>query len=233
MAMDQETARLILSGDLSDISLFDIKEAVAAADDAALESKVNAYLDSLRQEAYKLEITDAVELANGLRDYTALNARERSDAENAVSGAADSLLSVFDFLPKGISEYAKSSGLLSGESLSSELMGKITTVGELESQIVSPVVTTLLNILCFAVIAIVCLILLKILSRFLAKLVTATKIAKKLDSSLGAVFGLLKGIIYVFIIAAVVNVVSCASPSFAEYAANSYICSFASKIIGL
>lgn len=85
MAMDQETARLILSGDLSDISLFDIKEAVAAADDAALESKVNAYLDSLRQEAYKLEITDAVELANGLRDYTALNARERSDAENAVS----------------------------------------------------------------------------------------------------------------------------------------------------
>ena len=40
MAMDQETARLILSGDLSDISLFDIKEAVAAADDAALESKV-------------------------------------------------------------------------------------------------------------------------------------------------------------------------------------------------
>ena len=35
MAMDQETARLILSGDLSDISLFDIKEAVAAADDAA------------------------------------------------------------------------------------------------------------------------------------------------------------------------------------------------------
>lgn len=156
-----------------------------------------------------------------------------ADAENAVSGAADSLLSVFDFLPKGISEYAKSSGLLNGETLSSELMGKITTVGELESQIVSPVVTTLLNILCFAVIAIVCLILLKILSRFLAKLVTASKIAKKLDSSLGAVFGLLKGLIYVFIIAAVVNVVSCASPSFAEYAANSYICSFASKIIGL
>ena len=92
MAMDQETARLILSGDLSDISLFDIKEAVAAADDAALESKVNAYLDSLRQEAYKLEITDAVELANGLRDYTALNAAERSDAGNAVSARISAIV---------------------------------------------------------------------------------------------------------------------------------------------
>lgn len=103
--MDQETARLILSGDLSDISLFDIKEAVAVVDDADLESKVNAYLDSLREQDYKLEITDAVELANGLKDYTALKGEERAGSEKAVTARITAVVDAANDQLKNIDEF--------------------------------------------------------------------------------------------------------------------------------
>lgn len=154
-------------------------------------------------------------------------------AESAVEQAANSVFSFFDFLPEGVMNYAKSAGFLDSEAMFSNLTGKIATVADLESKIVSPVVIALLNILCFAVIAFVLLIVLKIVARLLAKLVTTAKIAKKLDSILGAAFGLVKGIIYVFIIAAILSVLSCSVPTLASYAADSYICAFASKLIGL
>lgn len=156
-----------------------------------------------------------------------------AQTQNAIGDAASGILSVFDFLPKGVLEYANASGVFDSDSIASAVMGKITTVAELEAKIVAPAVTSLLNILCFAVIAVVLLVVLKIIARFLAKIITTAKIAKKLDASLGAVFGLVKGCIYVFIIAALVSVVACSSPSLASYAADSYICSAASTLIGL
>lgn len=152
--------------------------------------------------------------------------------ENTISDALSNVTSAFDFLPQGIMSYIESSGYLDSDALASGIMNEITTVAQLESQIVAPVVTAILNLLCFAVLSIVLLIVLKIAGRFISKIIKAVKIADKLDSILGAVFGLVKGALYVFIIAAVISVVSFASETLASHAANSYICSFVSGLIG-
>lgn len=153
--------------------------------------------------------------------------------QNAIGNAANGILSVFDFLPKGVLEYANASGVINSDYVASAVMEKITTVAELEENIIAPVVISLLNILCFAIIAVALLVAFKIIARFLAKIITTAKIAKKLDTSLGAVCGLVKGCIYVFIIASLVSVIACSSPSLASYAADSYVCAAASKLIGL
>lgn len=156
-----------------------------------------------------------------------------SDAENAASQAADSIASVFDFLPDGVLEYADSIGLLSSDNFSPDFLSGITTVEALESDVVYPVVTALLNIVCFAVIAIVLVIVLRVVGKLFSKLVNSSKIAKGLDSLLGAVFGILKGGLYALIIASVISIAACSSEALAEYAADSYICAIASKIIFL
>ncbi len=152
--------------------------------------------------------------------------------ESSISEALSNVTAVFDFLPEGILSFIDSAGYLDTDAMASGLMNSITTVSELEAQIVSPVVTGVLNLLCFAVFSIVLLIVLRIVGRFIAKLITSVKIADKLDGILGAVLGLVKGVIYVFVIAAVISVVSFSSETLAAYTADSYICSFVSGIIG-
>ena len=152
--------------------------------------------------------------------------------ENGISDALSNVTSIFDFLPDGIMSYINSAGYLDSDALASGIMSNITTVSQLESQLVAPIVTAILNILCFGVLSIVLLIVFRIVGRLVAKLITSAKIAEKLDSILGAVFGLVKGLIYVFIIAAVISVVSFSSETLAAYAADSYICSFVAGIIG-
>lgn len=152
--------------------------------------------------------------------------------ENGISDALSNIVSAFDFLPEGVLSFVKSSGYTDTDALASDILSSITTVSQLESQIVAPVVTAIINIICFAVLSIVLLIGLKIAGRFVAKLIKSVKIAGKLDSALGGVFGLLKGGLYTFIIAAIINVVSFASETLATYAADSHICSFVASIIG-
>lgn len=153
--------------------------------------------------------------------------------ENTIADALSNLSSFFSFLPKGVLEYADSAGYLDSQAISSEVMSRVTTVGELESQIVSPVMHSLLNMVCFAVIAIVLLILLRIAGRLLSRLVKSSKIAKSLDTGLGALFGVLKGCLYVFILASLISVIACSSETLAPYAADSYVCSFVAKLVAL
>ena len=153
-------------------------------------------------------------------------------AENGISDALSNVTSVFDFLPDGIMSFINSGGFLDSDALASGIMSNITTVSQLESEIVAPVVTPVLNILCFAVLSVVLLIAFRIAGRLIAKLIKAVKIAEKLDRTLGAVFGFVKGLIYVFIIAAAISVISFSSETLAAYAADSYICSFVAGIIG-
>lgn len=154
-------------------------------------------------------------------------------AENSIANAISNVTSVFDFLPAGIKSFINSSGYIDSESIATGIMSNITTVSELESEIVAPVVISVLNIICFAIISFILLIVLRIVGRLIAKLITSVKIADKLDSILGAVFGLAKGVIYVFVIAAIINIVSFSSETLASYAADSYICAFVADFIGL
>lgn len=151
--------------------------------------------------------------------------------ENTVADALSNLSSFFSFLPKGVLEYADSAGYFDSQAISSDLMSRVTTVGELEAEIVSPVIHSLLNIVCFAVIALVLLVLLHIAGRLLSRLVKSSKIASGLDSGLGALFGVLKAALYVFILASILSVISCSSETLAPYAANSYICSFVARLV--
>lgn len=156
-----------------------------------------------------------------------------SGIENAIADSVSSLTSVFDFLPAGVLTYMENSGMMDSQALSHSIMTSITTVEQLESSVAAPVITSLLQILSFAVLALVLLVVLRIASGFLSKLITKVKIADKLNTILGAVFGLLKGLVYIVIIASVVSIVSCSSETVAAYAADSYICSFVATFIGI
>lgn len=156
-----------------------------------------------------------------------------SRIENAIADSVGSITSVLDFLPAGVLTYLENSGITDSQALSHSIMTSITTVEELESVVVAPMLTVLLQILSFAVLALILLIVLRIVSGFLSKLITKVKIADKLNSLLGAVFGLLKGCVYALIIAAVISIISCSSETVAAYAADSYICSVVASFIGI
>lgn len=156
-----------------------------------------------------------------------------SGIETAMTQTVENFISVFDFLPEGILTYAEESGLLDASSFSHDIISSITTVSELETSIVAPVVTAVINMLCFAVIAFVSVIVLRIVGKLLSGLVSKSKIGEKLDTGLGAVFGVLKGVIYVFIIAVIISIISFSSETVASYAADSYICGIAAQLIGI
>lgn len=164
---------------------------------------------------------------------TAFLTQKYTSAGDSIAAAINNLTSTLDFLPEGVLTYVKESGLLDGEVISQNIMNNITTVEQLESGIVAPIITSLLQLVAFAVLSIVLLIVLRIAARFISKVIKISKIADKLNSVLGAVFGLLKGCVYVFIIAVVISLLSCASETIAAYAADSYICSFTSTLIGI
>ena len=200
------------------ITLFDIASAVIATLFARLMApRAAVYLyDSFIKERVLAFLTE-----------------KYSGIGNQLAGVLGNITSVFDFLPKGMLEYANSSGFLDSQAMSESIMSSITTVEELETHIVSPVVHSLLNIICFSVLAFVLAALLRIAGRLLAKLVKKSEIAEKLDSALGAVFGLIKGLIYMVILSGIVCVISYSSETLAAYAADSYICSFVSSLIGI
>lgn len=156
-----------------------------------------------------------------------------SGVETVMTETVESFVSVFDFLPDGILTYAEKSGLLDASSFSHDILSSITTVSELETDIVAPVVTAVINMLCFAVIAFVAVIVLRIIGKLLSGIVSKSKIGEKLDSGLGAAFGVLKGVIYVFIIAVIISIISFSSETVASYAADSYICGIAAQLIGI
>ena len=156
-----------------------------------------------------------------------------SEAQSSLEGAIGNFTSVFDFLPDGILTYAEKSGMLDASAISQNVISSITTVNELETAVVAPVITAVLNMLCFAVIAFIAVIALRITGRFISKIVTKSKIADKLDSLLGGIFGVFKGVIYVFIIAVIISILSFTSQTIASYAADSFICGIAADLIGI
>ncbi len=156
-----------------------------------------------------------------------------SSAGDTVASAIDNMYSVFSFLPEGIYAYIKESGIIDSQAISQTIMTNITTVEQLESSIVGPIMSSVIQLIAFAVLSIVLLVVLRIAAKFISRVVNISKIAGKLNSILGAAVGLLKGLVYVFIIAVVICVLSYASEDVAVYAADSYICSFASKLIGI
>lgn len=151
--------------------------------------------------------------------------------ENIVADALSDLSSCFGFLPEDVLEYADSAGFFDSGAFSSDVLNRVTTVGELESEIVSPVMLALLNMACFAVIALLLLIVLGIVGHLISRMVKTSRIADKLDTGLGALFGLLKGALYVFILASVLSVIACSSETLAPYAADSYICSYVAGLV--
>lgn len=153
--------------------------------------------------------------------------------ENVVADALSDLSSFFGFLPEGVLEYADSAGYFDSQVLSSDLMNRVTTVGELESEIVSPVMHALLNMACFAVIALLLLIVLGIVGHLISRMVKTSRIADKLDTGLGALFGLLKGGLYVFILASVFNVIACSSETLTPYVSDSHVCSFVTGLVAI
>ena len=154
-------------------------------------------------------------------------------AENTIAQSLSSVTEVFDFLPDGVYSYVENAGLLDTQSMSQSILSSITTVERLEAEIAGPVVLAVMNLICFAVLSFILLIVLRIVGRLLSKLVTVTKLGKKLNKALGGAAGLLKGVVYVFIIATVLSVLSLASESVAEYTATSYICTLARALIGI
>lgn len=164
---------------------------------------------------------------------TAFLTEKYVSAGNSIADAINNLTSTLDFLPEGVLAYVNEAGFLDGAVISQNIMSSITTVEQIESVIVAPVITALLQLVAFAALSVILLVVLRIAARFISKVITISKIADKLNSVLGAVFGLLKGCVYVFIIAVVISVLSCASETVAAYAADSYICSFASTLIGI
>lgn len=195
-----------------------------------LASGIISFLMAKLLSPYAAEYIYANYVKNTVTAFLSEKYQTASDGiANAVNGAAE----FFNFLPKGVLEYAKEAGFLNGDALSSEIMSDITTVQELESNIAAPVITALLQVISFAVIVFVLAVALKIAALFISKCIKKTTVANSLNIALGAVFGVLKGAVYIFIIAAVINVIALSSESMASYAADSYICSFAGKIIGL
>lgn len=152
--------------------------------------------------------------------------------ESSISDALANVTSAFDFLPEGILSYVESSGFLDSDAIASGIMSEVTTVAQLETQVVAPVVIAILNLLCFAVLSMVLLIAFKFVGRFASRLVKAISITKRLDGILGGVFGFFKGALYAVVIAAVISVVSFSSETLATHAANSYICSFVAGLMG-
>lgn len=160
-------------------------------------------------------------------------AEKYAAAGNSIASVVNNLSSSLDFLPEGVLAYVNASGILDGNTVSQNIMSSITTVEQIESVVVAPVITAILQLVAFAVLSMVLLVVLRIAARFISKVITISKIADKLNSILGAVCGLLKGCVYVFIIAVVLSVLSFASESVAVYTADSVICSFASTLIGI
>ena len=161
---------------------------------------------------------------------TAFLEQKYSDVQSAMT---DAVSSVFGFLPEGMYTFAQKAGLIDASALSQDVLSKITTVAELEANIARPVVLVVINIICFAAISCVALIALRIVGRFISGIVSKFKFTDKINSLLGGIFGVIKGIIYVFIIAVVLSIVSFSSETVASYTGDSVICGFAAQLIGL
>lgn len=163
---------------------------------------------------------------------TAFLTEKYAHLQSGLAGAIDNAVSAFDFLPDGILAFLQSSGFLDSNALSAEILGSITTVEQLEVQIVSPVLLSVLGMICFAILSVIFVFVFRIVGRLISKIIRITKIGEKLDSILGGVCGLIKGCLYAVVIAAVICVVSFSNETLASYAADSYICSFIAELIG-
>ena len=159
--------------------------------------------------------------------------QEFADIESAVASVIADPSALFGFLPENVADFVFNSGLIDINSVSESIFSGITTVEQLEANIVGPVVLTIVNFICYGIISFIFLIALRIVGNLISKLVTVTKLGEKLNSILGAVFGTLKGVLYAFLLSIILVVVSLFSEAVAGYTSVSYICNFAGSLLGL
>ncbi|MCD7774493.1 MAG: CvpA family protein [Clostridiales bacterium] len=154
------------------------------------------------------------------------------NAENGISNVITDALSLLDFLPDGAVALLENSAEFDLDTLTREIINGAVSVSEIEAEFVGPVVISLIKMAAFAAISFAAVVVFRILSKIISRFIRSSKIAGGLDTVLGGVFGILKGAIYICIAAAVINVISYASVSLAQYAADSYICTFVSDLTG-
>lgn len=158
--------------------------------------------------------------------------KKYAETQEGFATAIDSFTGIFDFLPKGVVDMLSKNGAIDSNSISQSVLSNITTVEQLESEIVAPVIQVVLIIVCFAVIALVSTILLRIVGSLISKLIKKISLADKVNMALGGAVGVLKAALYTIVLASIINVVALTSESIASYAAQSQICLFVAMIIG-
>lgn len=151
----------------------------------------------------------------------------------AGNSAADVIGKILEALPGGVGEYARESGLVSGESISNAIQNNVVTAAEIESNIIRPLSEQLLRIALFAVLSLLIGTILRLIVRLVIHAVRKGSVVKASDTVLGIVIGGLKGLVAAFIFGAVTIFLSYASPAMAAYTANSYICMAVRTVIGL
>lgn len=149
------------------------------------------------------------------------------------NSAADVIGKVLDALPGGVGEYARASGLVSGESITNAIQNNIVSAAEIETNIIRPIAEQLLRIALFACLSLLIGTVLRIIVRIVIHAVRKGAVVKASDTVLGIVIGGLKGLLAAFIFGAVTIFLSYASPAMAAYTANSYICLAVKAVIGL
>lgn len=155
------------------------------------------------------------------REYGALSATVSSNAGRVV----DSL----DFLPKALVRYINANGIMNTDAVNRALQSTVGTASELESKLISPVLTSIMQALCFIAILIILGIIFRIISTLVARSIQKTKKIRKADHILGAVFGILKGFVVVLIMVAVFYIAGEVIELVAEFNENSPVYSFLLK----
>lgn len=111
-------------------------------------------------------------------------------------------------------------------------IGNVVNVNKIEQNIIAPVATLIIRMICFVVLGIVLLILVKILARVLSGLVNYTPL-KKVNTVLGAVLGALRGLMVIVMLCVVLVLVGtlAGESSFGQAVEDSAVCGMVSSLL--
>ena len=157
--------------------------------------------------------------------------REYGSLSESISGSVNRVVDSLDFLPKGIVRYINTSGMMNTEAVNNALKSTVGTAGDLEAKLISPVLTSILQMACFIAILIVLGIVFRIVTTLVAKSVQRSKKIRKADHALGALFGVLKGCVFVLILVGVFHIAGEIFELVAEFNDNSVVYTFLQSVI--
>lgn len=148
-----------------------------------------------------------------------------------VNGVSQNLADVISGLPSNLTKYIKSTGLLNPDKISSAVMSKVTTVKDLEANVVAPVVKEVLNVVFIVVLMILFGIIFRIISHFIRKTMKRTKHLKTVDHVFGGILGFVKSAVYILIISAVLSALAVYISPLRNIVSGSYICGLGSQLV--